>query len=154
MSIHNPIDLSDEVVTTILSANGWTAARAIDINAWIIELEDEGYFVFPQAREVLANLGGLEISPPSSPAGKFCSGEIIFNPRWAATGEQARIKRREIQLSRRFVPIGEWLGEYILLLSDQGEVFAETTFQMLLIGENFSTAMRNLLLCDTELVSV
>lgn len=45
--------------------------------------------------------------------------------------------------------MGEWSGEYVLLIADDGEVFAETTFQLLRLGVDFDDAMLLLIVADT-----
>ena len=154
MKINNILDIQDACVLAVLQESGWQKDRSICISDWVTTLKAEGYFLFPMVIDVLANFGHLVIKPEVNPNGKFYSGEINFDPCWAATGERSRIEERERKMVPKLVPIGEWMGVYILLLSDKGEVFAETTGQIFLVGETFPGAIKNLIFSDKELIFV
>jgi len=80
--------------------------------------------------------------------GRYGSGPILFDPIFAATGESPRIRSREARLGTRLWPLGEWSGEYILLLGEDRRVFAETTFRQLQVGSTFSEALTGMILAE------
>ena len=74
----------------------------------------------------------------------------MVDPLWAATGESPRIKLRERQLGTGLCPVGEWMDEYIVLVASDGRVLAETTFQVLQLGENLSEAMVRIVTAESS----
>lgn len=48
------------------------------------------------------------------------------------------------------MPIGEWLDEAILLVTEDGSVLAETTFEVSRVGKGLARALRLLILADAE----
>lgn len=99
--------------------------------------------------EALEELGGLTVNPPRRDAAAFGSGPIVMDPLLAASGEVDRIRQREAELGIALCPVGEWMGEYVLLVAEDGSVWAETTFQVLRVGENLAEALRVMIVADT-----
>ncbi|HTO00072.1 MAG TPA: SUKH-3 domain-containing protein [Microthrixaceae bacterium] len=137
------------VVRATLEDAGWSVAYRCDTEEWDRALRLEGFSVSASAMKVLAELGGLTVNPPRRDDAAFGSGPIVMDPLLAASGEEDRIKQRETELGLAVCPVGEWMGEYILLVAENGSVWAETTFQVLRIGENFAAALRVMIVADT-----
>jgi hypothetical protein len=148
--------LADPVVRATLAEAGWAPGRRFDARLWITELQADGYSIVPPATQVLEALGGLDVLPPQRETAVYRSGPIKFDPIWAATGEAKRIRSRESQVGVALTPVGEWSGEYILLVAEDGQVFAETTFQVLRLGYDVASALVRLILAGTtpEVVEV
>jgi SUKH-3 immunity protein len=138
------------VVRAALEEAGWTDEYRYDTTTLRIALQAEGFSVVAPAVEALTALGGLRVRPPRRADAAFGSGEIVFDPLFAASGEAARIRQRELQLSTALSPIGEWMGEYVLLVAADGAVFAETTFEMLRVGSDLSLALRRLIVAEDQ----
>jgi hypothetical protein len=145
------IEFKDSRAKEALLEAGWFENRQINIDDWLASLQKEGYIIFPLVKDVLKSFGGLEITPRPVSGAKFWSGKIILDPIWAASGERSRLEQREQELGCLLCPIGEWSGEYILLIADTNKVFAETTFQMLQLGNCFDEAIENIILCNKDL---
>jgi SUKH-3 immunity protein len=137
------------IVKRALCDGGWTPDRSVPAQHLLEALRLNGFHVFRDAEEILRRFGGLVIKPPERLQAAFRSGAISFSPISAALGEAPRIALRETQFGCRLCPIGEWSGEYILLVADDGRVFAETTFQVLQLGESFDDALE-LMICAND----
>lgn len=139
---------SPVVVATLLEA-GWTPGRDVEIGHWQRWMASEGYDRNAELERILRSFGGLVVSPPVRERGRFWSGRIRFDPEWAATGEHDRIRLRGTQFGAQLWPIGEWADTYILVLAEDGRVFAESSdLDNLLIGPDFQSAINTLILAD------
>jgi hypothetical protein len=138
------------VVRATLEEAGWNAEYRYDASEWARVLEADGYSVTPPAVEAMEELGGLTILPPRRSGAAYASGTMIMDPVFAAIGESPRIKLREAALGVRLCPIGEWYSEYILLVADDGSVYAETTFQVRRLGNDLAEALHRMIVADTR----
>lgn len=137
------------MVRAALEEAGWTSGYHHDTRQWLRSLRAEGFTVVAPALEVLRELGGLTITPPRRDDAAFGTGIAIIDPLWAASGEVDRIREREHELGLGLCPVGEWMGEYILLVADDGSVMAETTFQVLRVGRDLADALHRMIVADT-----
>jgi hypothetical protein len=144
----------NRVVRAALEESGWTPVYRFDATAWASQLRAEGFSVHPAGISVLELLGGLTIVPPRSVDAVFGTGELKVDPLWAAAGESARIADRERLVGDELCPVGEWLGEYIVLVGSAGEIYAETTFQFLKLGDDINQALVRLIVADSPPVPV
>jgi hypothetical protein len=137
-----------------LELAGWYDGYLFDPGGWLDALADEGFSINDAAKQVLERLGGLAVAPAQVESAVFGSGDALFDPLWAASGEHDRIAVRERQLGTSLCPIGEWCGEYVLLASDDGSIFAETSFQMVRLGSDINEALRLIVLADRRPVEI
>ncbi len=137
------------VVRATLENAGWHERRVFSFDDWITRLEADSFHVVEPALTWFSTLGGLTITPPAREDASFGSGQFTIDPLWAATGESSRIHCRETTLGQHLTPIGEWSGEYILLVAADRTVFAETTVEVLWMGDSFEDALTRLILADT-----
>jgi hypothetical protein len=136
---HEPEIWTDPLVRSHLVEAGWHLGYSYDLGHLEQRLTETGFSVVEPALALLRQIGGLTIVPPRRPTAVFGSGEIVMDPFLAVTGGEApRIKDRETGLGLALTPVGEWCGEYILLVAEDGSVLAETSFQFLRLGTNFS----------------
>lgn len=142
------------VVRASLEEAGWSTDYVYDAAEWDRALRLEGFSVVAPALKALKELGGLTISPPRREGAAFGSGPIVIDPLWAASGEVDRIRQREAQIGLALCPVGEWMGEYILLVAEDGSVIAETTFQVLRVGSDLADALMRLIVAETALEPV
>ena len=117
--------VEDPEVRAALEAGGWNPRRRVDTSGWEAELRAQGFSIVPLAMDVLSQLGGLHVLPRRSATAVLGSGEMIFDPLLAATGESPRILQREELLEKALCPIGEWADEYIILVADTGEIYGD-----------------------------
>lgn len=143
----NPLTRNESIVRA-LQTIGWSPERHLNAAEWVSALKTEGFTVFPLVEEILASIGGLHVHPVPSPDAVFGSGEFYVDPIWAASGESDRIALRQQQLEVKLCPLGEWLNEYVVLIADDGRVFAETSFQLLLLGSDIGYALETMILCE------
>lgn len=146
--------LADDTVADALSSAGWNAQRRVDVQRWMGWYADEGYDVSPYLKEIMRSFGGIRITPPVRPSAKFHSGPILFDPAWAATGESERIGERSHEVKKNLTPFAEWSEEYILLLTDDRQVYAETSYQLLFVANDFVEALTLLVTAHRPLVEV
>lgn len=137
------------VVRASLEEAGWSSDYRHDTSEWDQALRLEGFSVTLPALKALTELGGLTVIPPRRDGGAFGSGPIVMDPLLAASGEADRIKHREAQLGLALCPVGEWMNEYVLLVAEDGSVIAETSFQVLHLGDNLADALRLMIVADT-----
>ncbi|MCG5216436.1 SUKH-3 domain-containing protein [Streptosporangium soli] len=137
-------------VRLALELAGWAPGRHYDVSPWISTLEGEGYVLFDEAIEALTQLGGLRVSPRPSPSAVFGTGQILFDPLWAAQGERPRIAVRELSINSRLCPLGEWIEDYILLIASNGDIVAETSFQMLKVASSLPDALEVMILAESR----
>lgn len=138
----------DEEIRPALEEAGWFDGYESNTEAWVAALRSEGFSVNDVGTEVLAHLGGLTVRPRQVGPTAFGSGDAVFEPLWAASGESERILQREAQVGTSLCPVAEWCSEYILLAGGDGAIYAETTFQILRVGENLQDALRTIILAD------
>lgn len=146
--------VSNPVVHATLVESGWTPEYRFDTSGWVDQLRTEGFSVHPAGICVLELLGGLTVVPPKSIKAVFGTGELKVDPLWAAEGESERIADRERVIGDRLCPIGEWLNEYIVLVGAEGKIYAETTFQVLKLGEDINQALVRLIVADSAPISI
>lgn len=138
----------DDEIRPALELAGWYDGYESNTEAWVAALRSEGFSVNDAGVEVLAHLGGLTVRPRQIDHTAFGSGDAVFEPIWAASGESERILQREAQVGTSLCPVAEWCGEYILLAGGDGAIYAETTFQILQVGENLRDALHTMILAD------
>ena len=137
------------VVRAALEEAGWVRGYTCDPVRWCEAMRADGFRVVLPAVEAIRQLGGLVVSPPQRYGAAYGSGRIVFDPVWAASGEAERINRRGDALGLGLTPVGEWMGEYVLLVAEDGSVLAETTYQFLRVGDDLCQALRRMIVADS-----
>lgn len=135
-----------DTVLSILEASGWTANRRVPTAQWVQQLESEGFTMLPDAVKVLEGFGGLQIVPQQTASDTFLKGVIRFDPVLAASGEFDRIDYWQQRLNSKLSPIAEGSKGDILLLAEDGRVFACWDAQLFLDGASFEDALENTLI--------
>lgn len=146
--------VSNSLVHATLVESGWAPGYRFEPSGWADRLRAEGLSVHPAGLCVLELLGGLTVVPPKSIKAVFGTGELKIDPMWAAEGESERIADRERVIGDRLCPIGEWLSEYIVLVGAEGKVYAETTFQVLKLGDDINQALVRLIVADAAPIPI
>lgn len=137
------------LIRAALEDAGWTPAHHHDLQVWVASLRADGFTILAPALDVLRDLGGLTITPTRRDEAAFGSGVVVIDPLWAASGEAERIRERERELGSGLCPVGEWMGEYILLVAEDGSVIAETTSQVLRVGRDIADALHRIIVAET-----
>src|SRR5713101_2605459 len=109
-------------VEKVLRQSGWTPSRSVSVNQWVDPLVREGFKPLPGALKILENLGGLEITPPTSPSNLFFPSKIILDPYYTASGELDRVKKWEKRYSLMLFPLGEYDPNHMIFLADNGQI--------------------------------
>jgi hypothetical protein len=136
-------------VRATLEEAGWSDDYHFDAAEWARVLEADGFSVTAPGVAALEELGGLTIVPPRRSGAAYASGPMIMKP-LMRIGESPRIKLLEEALGRRMCPIGEWYNEYILLVADDGSVYAETTYQVRRLGNDLAEALHRMIVADAR----
>lgn len=123
------------ITRSVLQGVGWKPERRVSTIEWQHRLLSDGYKWLDVAQKFLSSFGGLIIHPPKYEDALFGSGMLAIDP-LLALGESERIMNREVFIGIDLCPLGEWNGESILLIDHGGRVYAETTYQVLLLGES------------------
>ena len=140
--------LENPVILATLENAGWDDQYRSDAAEWEQLLRSEGFSVTRHGLLALSALGGLTIDPPRRNGAVYGSGQLVMDPIFAASGEAARIKQREAEFGLALCPVGEWMGEYVLLVAEDGSVWAETTFQVLRVAPDLAQALRVMIVAD------
>jgi SUKH-3 immunity protein len=131
----------DPRVEAVLLQSGWTPTRSISIWQWIDPLEREGFVMVPQAKEILRNLGGLRIEPPTSPSNLFYPSAINFDPYFAASSELDRVQLWQERYGLRLSPLGEYHPVFLLLCGEDGTIFGAREHKFDKLGNNIEEAL-------------
>jgi len=135
------VGLAHRSVREALAAAGWSASYRYDAAPWEARLVEDGYHVHAEAIKVLTTFGGLTVDPVRSASAGFRAGSLVMDPVWAAAGEAPRIHDRERSLGATLCPVGEWSDEYVVLVADDGHVYAETGRAVFDLGSDFGRAL-------------
>ncbi|WP_394841797.1 SUKH-3 domain-containing protein [Pendulispora brunnea] len=137
-------------VILVLQHAGWSPDRFVTISKWSDYFVKKGFFLSPDARTILENLGGLKITPPTSPTNLFNPTEFHFDPYYAASSEVDRIKQWEQDYCVKLFPIGEVGRQVILLCGDDGKIYGAGLGCVKLIGVHISEALDTLVLAERQ----
>ncbi len=118
----------------------WFPERHVPTREWYDSLTGSDYKWSGAAERFLASLGDLVIHPIKSQESIFGSGTLVTDPT-RASGEYERIAEREKSIGESLCPVGEWSGEYIVLIAPSSRVYAEMTYQVLLLGQTVEEAL-------------
>jgi len=133
-------------IDAALRSAGWSEDRSIPVETWVEQLTREGYTFSALAMQTLKSYGGLQIIPGSDPNDLYRAGEIRFDPALAALGEFDRIEYWERKLNTKLSPIAETNPVSIVVLAQDGRVFACQDQTLCLLGSTLEDAMDNTLL--------
>ena len=134
-----------QTLQSILRRAGWTPDRFVSASEWVAILETECFTMLPEAVKILESFGGLRVVPQKTASDAYLAEALLFNPVMAATGEFDRVDFWQRRLNLRFSPLAEISGGAILLLADDGRVFACWDGLIWFEGTSFEDAMENTL---------
>lgn len=134
----------------VLRSAGWSETRSVPTAGWVGTLAREGLRVFPAAERLLANLGGLSVTPPPDEHRVFMPDPFTLDPVRAASGEADRIELWQEQFGLTLYPLGECFLHMILLTDPGGRIFAGTRGTFVLVGNSIEEAMAVLTLGRTR----
>lgn len=136
-----------ETVQEVIRQQGWSPDRKVSIDEWISQLVAVGYDVLPEAKAILENFGGLELSPVKTDNDIYSANAIRFDPVTDVLSEFERIQFIQKYLGQKLTPIGVLHpAESILLLGQTGEVFCEWGNIIGECGKSFEDALAYTLL--------
>jgi SUKH-3 immunity protein len=136
------VALGDRLVRSALESSGWRPSYRGNSTDLLAPLRREGYSNVAGASEILALLGGLEIHPKGALRRKFSPPALKLDPRDVAIDELERIREIEERLGVRLCPIGEWGGDLILLVDENGRILAESPTMLFILGDDLASALK------------
>jgi hypothetical protein len=74
----------------------------------------------------------------------------VFDPLYAATGEAARIGTWQDALEVSLTPVGEWCDEAVLLVDENGAMYADVAWRLDRLGCGIQEGLRVALTGDGE----
>jgi hypothetical protein len=128
-------------VEQILRQAGWFPTRSVPVSQWVEPLVEVGYKPFPVAIRILENLGGLEITPPTSESNLFFPSKIVFDPVYAASSEFDRVEKWQRDYGLVLFPLGEYDPLFILLCAEDGRIFGGREKRFDLLGDTIEDAL-------------
>ncbi len=135
--------LSQEV-QAVLRQQGWSPERKVSTRDWVAQLAGNGFTVLPEAEAILQNFGGLQITPVTTPSDAYAAEVIRFDPVTEVLSEVGRVEFWQKQLGRKLTPLGVlYPSEAMLLLADNGQVFAEWGNIIKERGNSFQDALES-----------
>lgn len=123
-----------EIISTLEDC-GWYRERSILTTEMRDALISDGFYWSENADRFLTEFGNLTIYPVRVMESKFASGHFSTNP-LLALGESSRISEREVDIGLRLTPIGEWMGEALILIDGSGKFYFETPYAFLHIADD------------------
>jgi SUKH-3 immunity protein len=109
------------VVREELQSAGWTPGRSYDANAWIDELNAQGYRLTDVAEAAMRSYGGLELNPINVDGPNFSNEEpLILDPILAGSGHYALAEELSRELGGTWYPLGEWLSSSSVFVNQDG----------------------------------
>jgi hypothetical protein len=134
------------LVREILSAAGWFPGRRIEerVDQWAeLLVHPNGFVLFPAARAVLLEFGGLQIDQQGP--GIECAREPLDLDPLLALNEEDLFAAHSKRLGAKLFPIGEALsGQAFLAISEDGQVFLVMD-DVWFTGKTFDEALERLI---------
>ena len=122
----------------ILHTAGWSPDRTVDIDEWVARLRRDGNHVSPVAEAILKRFGGLELRHRF--AGGASRYDLSLNPAtWY--GERDRVLDIEEVLKSPAFPLGEFSGDALLAVLEDGRIVSAFGGDMNLVGDTWSSAL-------------
>lgn len=135
--VHESLRPSHEA-EAILRAAGWSPDRTVDIDEWVATLRRDGNHVSPAAEAILKGFGGLELRHRLD--GGLSRYDLSLNPAtWY--GERDRVLDIEDVLKSPACPLGEFSGEAMLAVLEDGSIVSAFGGDMNLVGDSWSSAL-------------
>ncbi len=135
------VELLDKYVINILKENGWNKNRRQDIQSWIKILSKEGYIVNDYARDVLQELGNLQIR--TSGDKNHLGAMLHFNPVSAASGEYDRMEIFNRASNDELFPIGECY-DWVIYVSSSKKVYLGDWKSLSIAGNTIEEFLNNI----------
>jgi hypothetical protein len=122
----------------ILRASGWSPDRRVDVREWVDRLRRDGNQVSPVTEAILENFGGLRLEHKLS--GGMSRYDLSLNPAsWY--GERDRVRDIEETLKSPACPLGEFSGDAMLAILEDGRVVSAFDGDIDLVGVDWPTAL-------------
>lgn len=131
MSLEIPAD-----VRRILEDSGWQPGRRVDISETVRALDEAGYFVVEPARELLSELLGLRLRGSAT--------QVHFAPLAARGFGSPDSFACASWLGSPLTPVGEVIGDSLLLIDERGRMFAGYANLLGLLGSSPSEALTSI----------
>jgi hypothetical protein len=125
-----------------LKKSGWSIDRNIDIEKYIISLEDDGYEVNSLVCDFLRNYGGLEIRHPHTKIAEKTD-NFHFNVTLATESYFPEVIEEYMErVNEKLVVVGECRsGHMVILLSHSGKMFAGYDEMLVKLGDCVEDAL-------------
>lgn len=131
----------DEYVIKVLKKNGWNEDRKYDADEWIKKLSAEGYCINEYAKEILCELGNINVRENVTEEHNCAT--FDFNPFYAASGEFDRMEEFEIASQEKMFPIGA-LQDYIMYASKSKKIYLGDWSSLYIAGDSIENFLNNM----------
>lgn len=147
------IDLSGlpPAALEVLLDAGWTPERRVPTDRWDDVLIAEGFHPSDIASALLAQLGGLQVTPPRDAGAAFANEGILFDPVLAGTGSVDIAERLTVLTGQDFYPLAEWVAASCVYVGSEGCMCGYRDGEIFGIGESVREGLRVMLLADAPL---
>ena len=139
MALDESLSPSSEA-EAVLRQVGWAPRRSADVSQWVETLTRDGNDVFPIARAIMENFGGLHLRHQGfeGPA-RY---DFAINPdSWY--DEREHLALVEEVLQTKLCPLGETSGAALLAVLSDGRIIEEMDGTVFLVGNNWREALDN-----------
>lgn len=119
---------------------GWFPGRQVDVEKWSA-LEDGGYVFHDMAREILAGIDDLTITPVRETGPNFVNDDpFVVDPAegWGSRGIAEDI---EDQFGGQYFPLGAWLSYSTVFVESSGRVVVAGFGPIWELGTTFEDAL-------------
>jgi SUKH-3 immunity protein len=135
--VHESLRQSPEA-DAILRTAGWSPDHTVGIDEWVERLRQDGNHVSPIAEAILEQFGGLRLRHKLG--GGSSRHDLRLNPAtWY--GERDRVLDIEDVLKSPACPLGEFSGDAMLAVLEDGRIVSAFGGDMNLVGDDWSSAL-------------
>jgi SUKH-3 immunity protein len=136
-------------VEALLRSIGWSPGHVADTARWVQTLSGDGNNVFPIAEAILRRFGGVRLEHKGQ--GGVSRQDFEVDPTsWY--GEREYIAQTEDILGQPVCPLGEVSGGAMLAVVDDGRVIADLAGEVVLLGNDWRSALDHLVLGEGDAV--
>lgn len=120
---------------------GWTVGRKVDASQYFGSLDEQGFYISPEAVTIMESFGGLDIVPPYFSDATWAADPIEFEPEDYFDGMRSSYEKLERRLGQRVTPLASSAGLMGILLVEDGHLIGDQPRGIVLFGDSFTEGM-------------